>query len=77
MAQALTRSQRTVRGILLAAAGLLLLLAVASYARADPAPVTVWRFYNRITGVHFYTADLAERSLVLANYPDLEAPASS
>ena len=71
MAQALDRSQRTVRGILIAAAALLLLLAVTTYARADPAPVTVWRFYNKITGVHFYTADLAERSLVLASYPNL------
>jgi len=77
MAQALDRSQRTVRGILVAAAALLLLLAVSTYARADPVPVTVWRFYNTITGVHFYTADLAERALVLANYPNLadEGPA--
>lgn len=72
MAQGLTRSQRTVRGILLAGGALLLLLAVATYARADSAPVTVWRFYNKLTGVHFYTADLAERSLVLASYPNLE-----
>lgn len=35
------------------------------------APVTVWRFYNRITGVHFYTADPAERQIVLASYPNL------
>jgi hypothetical protein len=38
---------------------------------SDPAPVTVWRFYNRITGVHFYTADPAERRIVLASYPNL------
>jgi uncharacterized protein (DUF1800 family) len=43
----------------------------AAGAKADPVPVTVWRFYNRITGVHFYTADPAERELVLARYPNL------
>src|SRR3982751_6650382 len=44
---------------------------------SDPLPVTVWRFYNRITGVHFYTADPAERQIVLASYPNLadEGPA--
>ena len=39
--------------------------------KADPDPVTVFRFYNRITGVHFYTADPAERALVIASYPNL------
>jgi hypothetical protein len=28
---------------------------------------TVWRFYNRRTGTHFYTADAAEKASVLAN----------
>jgi len=43
------------------------LAAPRAVAKADPEPVTVFRFYNRITGVHFYTADAAERSLVLAS----------
>jgi uncharacterized protein (DUF1800 family) len=70
MAQALDRSQRTVRALLLAAVACVLVLA-AVRAWADPAPVTVWRFYNKNTGVHFYTADPAERQLVLASYPNL------
>jgi len=71
MAQALDRSQRIVRALLLAATAVVLMLAAAAYARADPAPVTVWRFYNKSTGVHFYTADPAERQLVLSSYPNL------
>jgi uncharacterized protein (DUF1800 family) len=43
----------------------------ASRKADDAAPVTVWRFYNRITGVHFYTADPAERQIVLSSYPNL------
>jgi uncharacterized protein (DUF1800 family) len=45
--------------------------ATASRKADDPAPVTVWRFYNRITGVHFYTADPTERQIVLSSYPNL------
>lgn len=29
----------------------------------------VYRFYNRWTGVHFYTADAAERTFILATWP--------
>jgi uncharacterized protein (DUF1800 family) len=43
----------------------------AARKASDPAPVTVWRFYHRITGVHFYTADPAESQIVLASYPNL------
>lgn len=51
--------------------------ATRTSAKADPAPVTVFRFYNRVTGVHFYTADLAERQIVLDRYSNLvdEGPA--
>ena len=31
--------------------------------------VDVFRFYNRATGVHFYTADAAERAHILATWP--------
>src|SRR5690348_10745140 len=62
---------------LIALACLALWLLIVAPARAaalpkdDPAPVTVWRFYNERTGVHFYTADAAERQYVLANYPNM------
>jgi uncharacterized protein (DUF1800 family) len=61
----------------LACLGLWLVLASHALAapgvptKDDPAPVVVWRFYNQNTGVHFYTADAAERELVLASYPNL------
>lgn len=32
-------------------------------------PVTVFRFYNRATSAHFYTASIAERNSVQANLP--------
>lgn len=40
-------------------------------------PVDVYRFFNRATGVHFYTADAAERAHVLATWPQFadEGPA--
>jgi uncharacterized protein (DUF1800 family) len=62
---------------LLALACLAVWLLLVAPARAaplrkdDPSPVTVWRFYNERTGVHFYTADVAERQYVLANYPNM------
>jgi len=42
----------------------------AASPKAAPAIVTIYRFYNKITGVHFYTADPAERQLVLNQYPN-------
>lgn len=32
---------------------------------------TVYRFFNRVSGVHFYTADAAERAAVITRWPQL------
>jgi len=42
---------------------------VAYWVCTSPAPgaTTVWRFYNRLNGSHFYTADPAEKNNVQAN----------
>ena len=41
------------------------------------APVTVYRFYNRINAAHFYTSSIAERDVVRASLPNMsyEGPA--
>jgi len=48
---------------------------------AAPLPnANVWRFYNRVTGTHFYTADPAEKANVIATLSaiyDSEGPAYS
>lgn len=43
----------------------------AWFARPDPYPgwVPVYRFFNRLTGTHFYTHDEGERANVLATLP--------
>jgi hypothetical protein len=35
-------------------------------------PVSLFRFYNEITGAHFYTIDVAERDHVIATWPQFK-----
>jgi uncharacterized protein (DUF1800 family) len=44
--------------------------AVAIVAKAA-GDATVYRFYNSVTGVHFYTADETERAAIIAQWPQL------
>jgi hypothetical protein len=51
--------------------------ATSPYAEKALAPVTVYRFFNRVTGAHFYTASVTERDSVQASLPSMtyEGPA--
>jgi hypothetical protein len=50
-----------------AAAGVCAALVCGSAVATDAMPV--YRFYNNLTGVHFYTISGSERDTVLNNYP--------
>jgi hypothetical protein len=42
-----------------------------AYSKQVAGTIPVYRFYNVVTGVHFYTADLAERDHVIATWPNI------
>jgi uncharacterized protein (DUF1800 family) len=55
------------RGVLLAAALTWILVASAAVQAQDASPV--YRFYNNVTGTHFYTISATERDTVVQRYP--------
>jgi uncharacterized protein (DUF1800 family) len=65
-----------VAAIAIVAGWLLLVFAVGAAPlvgpiRKEASETNVYRFYNQVTGVHFYTADEAERAAVIDRWPQL------
>ncbi len=59
---------KALRGVCVVAVAMLA-LAAATAAVAQPAPDAIYRFYNRESGTHFYTASVSERDQVAATFP--------
>ena len=58
-------------GVLRCIAVLLLWFVLVQLAGAQTVLSPVFRFFNQVTGTHFYTLAAAERDQVLAAYPQL------